>query len=358
MNSYEIAVTDGQARSLALEVAAQEPSRIYMIKLIEAALANIHGHSNGLESLNSVLNRQGFNVTVIPVADKPVRAYAEPIKKHKNSTVGSQVRLLRKARDWSQTELAERLGCKQTVISLMERGTKPPSEDMIKRLAEVFVVDVAAISAAPADDTPMTEKKYLGREHPVVDRTKPRTSKKPTSAQRFDEEGEDDDLPSARDLQRSKVYDPVEVTGPKVLDLINFNSLTVEQMQDSFEVSSEEYEFIKTQNLGNLSPRFLHELLNDLKREYREVKRKERPMPVLKPAQMTRSQMVAELNRLIKANPWLTKEELVHNYEFGEDDYEAILREDHLKLGVHDLREYVINIRGAVAERAIEVSGE
>lgn len=352
MNSYEIAVTDGQARSLALEVAGQETSRIFLIKLIDAALTNVNGHATGLESLNSVLNRQGFNVTCTEVADKPVRAYAEPIKKH--NTVGSQVRLLRKARDWSQTELAERLGCKQTVISLLERGKKQ-SDDMLKRLAEVFEVEFAAFGAQ-TDDTPMTEKKYLGRDHPVVDRTKPRT-KTSGRAQRFDE-GEDDNLPSARQLQRSKVYDPVEVTGPKVLDLINFNSLSIEDMQDAFEVSSEEYEFIKTQNLGNLSPRFLHELLNDLNRTYRVVERKERPVPKLKPAQMTRTQMVSELSNAIKANPWLTKDELVHNYEFGEQDYEAILREDHLKLSVHDLREYVTHIRGAIAERNIEVDTE
>lgn len=353
MSDYQISVTEGEARKIALDVAGQEPSRIYMIKLIETALANIHGHSDGLVRLNSILNRQGFNVTTVEVIDKPVKAHrVEDVGAEE--TIGAKIKRLRIAKHWSQTELATLLGWKQGTVSLFERERQKPSVESLTQLAEVFSLPLAEFVRA-VDDTPMTEKKYLGRNHPVVDNSAGTVSKMPAVARRFREVDEDDDLPTARQLQTAKQYLPVSTTGPRVLELINFNSLTVEHMQDSFEVTSEEYESIRDQKWNDFGARWMHELLNDLNRVYKKVRKDDGQ---LRPGQMTRAQCAAELKDLITANTWLTKKELINNFEFGSEEYDAIMDGKYQKVDISSLRMFVTDVRGAIAERAVEVSQE
>lgn len=366
MSDYQISVTEGEARKIALDVAGQEPSRIYMIKLIETSLANIHGHIDGLVRLNSILNRQGFNVTVVEVLDKPVKAHrVEDVGA--DETIGAKIKRLRIAKHWSQTELATLLGWKQGTVSLFERERQKPSVESLTQLAEVFSLPLAEFVRA-VDDTPMTQKKYLGRNHPVVDNRAAKVSKMPAVARRFREVDEDDDLPSSRELQRGKTYEPVSVTGPKVLDIITFRSICPEILCDAFEVTSEEHERIRNQQWADFGARWMHELLLALESEYKNAShpafdaehtlKEPKPLREKPPAQLTRSQLVAELRQHMLEQTWLTKEELVANFEFGEEEVDWLNANDHTKFNVTELRMFVTDVRGAIAERAIEVSQE
>lgn len=54
--------------------------------------------------------------------------------------LGERVRSLRKARDWTLNQLAERVGVSVGMISHIERGAKDPSLDTIERIAEAFSI--------------------------------------------------------------------------------------------------------------------------------------------------------------------------------------------------------------------------
>jgi putative transcriptional regulator len=66
--------------------------------------------------------------------------------------VTSRVRELRTARDWTQAELAERLGVsRQTVISI-ENGRYEPSLSLAFKIAAVFQLRIEDVFSP--DDTP------------------------------------------------------------------------------------------------------------------------------------------------------------------------------------------------------------
>lgn len=54
--------------------------------------------------------------------------------------IGERVKKLRQEHQWTQAELAERLGIKQKQISAYERGINLPSTDVLIKLAETFDV--------------------------------------------------------------------------------------------------------------------------------------------------------------------------------------------------------------------------
>lgn len=59
--------------------------------------------------------------------------------------MNNQVRVLRTERDWSQTDLAERLGVsRQTIISI-ERGKYDPSLQLAFSIARVFQLQIEEI---------------------------------------------------------------------------------------------------------------------------------------------------------------------------------------------------------------------
>jgi transcriptional regulator with XRE-family HTH domain len=63
-------------------------------------------------------------------------------------SLAEKLRYLRKSRGMSQVELARRLGLKNNAfISHLERGTKRPSESLLRKLAEVFSYDYASLCA-------------------------------------------------------------------------------------------------------------------------------------------------------------------------------------------------------------------
>ena len=60
--------------------------------------------------------------------------------RNKNMKMGDKIRLLRAEMDWSQRELAEKIGADQAQISQYERGESIPSIGLLKRLVNVFNV--------------------------------------------------------------------------------------------------------------------------------------------------------------------------------------------------------------------------
>lgn len=60
---------------------------------------------------------------------------------------------LRRARDWSQQELADRVGISKMQVSRLERGVGELSLTMMRRLAEVFEVTPAEL--LEEDDNPL-----------------------------------------------------------------------------------------------------------------------------------------------------------------------------------------------------------
>lgn len=57
------------------------------------------------------------------------------------SAVGERIKALRQARELSQRELAEMVGAHQTAISFVEKGERPPSRDLAKKLAHVLGIE-------------------------------------------------------------------------------------------------------------------------------------------------------------------------------------------------------------------------
>lgn len=56
--------------------------------------------------------------------------------------IGNRIKLLRKEKQWNQTELAKKLGVGRTTITEYERETIVPSYDKILSMAKVFGVSV------------------------------------------------------------------------------------------------------------------------------------------------------------------------------------------------------------------------
>ena len=55
------------------------------------------------------------------------------------------IRRLRHARGWSQEELANRVGCARSSISMIEGGHSLPRKELLKRLADAFEVPVCRL---------------------------------------------------------------------------------------------------------------------------------------------------------------------------------------------------------------------
>jgi len=69
-------------------------------------------------------------------------------------TLGERIRRLRHERDWSQTQLAQKLGVHQKQISGYERGLHTPSTDVLIRIARLFDVSLDYLAF---DDRPDTQ---------------------------------------------------------------------------------------------------------------------------------------------------------------------------------------------------------
>jgi transcriptional regulator with XRE-family HTH domain len=55
------------------------------------------------------------------------------------------LRLIRVYHDMKQAELADKLGISKSYMSEIEKGTKPPSVDLISKYAEIFGIPASSI---------------------------------------------------------------------------------------------------------------------------------------------------------------------------------------------------------------------
>lgn len=84
--------------------------------------------------------------------------------------IGSQIRRLRLARNWSQEQLAEQADLAFTYIGNIERGEANPTISVLLRIAEALEVSIGQLFAAPEFDldseAAIEELRFLLREAP------------------------------------------------------------------------------------------------------------------------------------------------------------------------------------------------
>ena len=59
-----------------------------------------------------------------------------------NNKLGHNIKNLRKQKGWTQSDLAQKMGCTQGIITAYENNLKQPSVDKIALLAKVFGVSI------------------------------------------------------------------------------------------------------------------------------------------------------------------------------------------------------------------------
>lgn len=75
------------------------------------------------------------------------------------TTTGERIKKLRERRDWSQLELAKRVGINNSVLSRIEADKRPVETELLKKFAEIFnvstdylscITDIPSPTAAPS----------------------------------------------------------------------------------------------------------------------------------------------------------------------------------------------------------------
>lgn len=61
-------------------------------------------------------------------------------------TTGERIKKLRERRDWSQLELAKRVGINNSVLSRIEAGKRPVETELLKKFSEIFDVTTDYLS--------------------------------------------------------------------------------------------------------------------------------------------------------------------------------------------------------------------
>ena len=82
-------------------------------------------------------------------------------------TLGERIRRLRHERDWSQTQLGQKLGVHQKQISGYERDIHTPSTDVLIRIAELFDVSLDFLAF---DDRPDSGASALIADRELVEK--------------------------------------------------------------------------------------------------------------------------------------------------------------------------------------------
>jgi len=82
-------------------------------------------------------------------------------------TLGERIRRLRHERDWSQTQLAQKLGVHQKQISGYERDVHTPSTEVLIRIAELFDVSLDFLAF---DDRPDVGARPLIADRELVEK--------------------------------------------------------------------------------------------------------------------------------------------------------------------------------------------
>ena len=61
------------------------------------------------------------------------------------NTLAEKVFFYRQRRDWSQQELAEKAGIRQSIICKIEKGSNMPRADTLKKIAEALGVPIGKL---------------------------------------------------------------------------------------------------------------------------------------------------------------------------------------------------------------------
>ena len=64
--------------------------------------------------------------------------------------MNNRLKVLRAERDWSQQDLAERLGVSRQSVNAIETGKYDPSLPLAFRIAELFELSIEAIFTSPS----------------------------------------------------------------------------------------------------------------------------------------------------------------------------------------------------------------
>lgn len=72
-------------------------------------------------------------------------------EKRLSQRLGASIRRLRKARGWSQAELAEKVDVSLDYVSLLERGRRLPALGVLVQISEIFGVSVDEVLGRDAD---------------------------------------------------------------------------------------------------------------------------------------------------------------------------------------------------------------
>jgi putative transcriptional regulator len=64
--------------------------------------------------------------------------------------VNNRLKVLRATRDWSQSELAQRLGVSRQSVNAIETGRYDPSLPLAFRIAELFELSIEEVFAPPS----------------------------------------------------------------------------------------------------------------------------------------------------------------------------------------------------------------
>ncbi|MET4278817.1 MULTISPECIES: helix-turn-helix transcriptional regulator [unclassified Bradyrhizobium] len=67
-------------------------------------------------------------------------------------SLAANLRRLRKARDWSQDQLAAELEIEQNAVSLLENSRSNPTLLLVEQIAELFGVPVSELLVTPCQD--------------------------------------------------------------------------------------------------------------------------------------------------------------------------------------------------------------
>jgi putative transcriptional regulator len=66
--------------------------------------------------------------------------------------VNNRLKILRAERDWSQSDLADRLAVSRQSVNAIETGKYDPSLPLAFRIAELFDLSIEAIFTSPSKD--------------------------------------------------------------------------------------------------------------------------------------------------------------------------------------------------------------
>jgi transcriptional regulator with XRE-family HTH domain len=83
-------------------------------------------------------------------------------------TLGQRLRVLRKARGWSQQDVADRTGVRVLAVGKWERDQQNPSDPNLVTLAKLYGIDPAEIGYEPPAWTPDTPPLWAEQFHAEI----------------------------------------------------------------------------------------------------------------------------------------------------------------------------------------------